>query len=237
MALDPMLFKKFHKPGSDVPVPPRPASPPPAKEPEPEKDIVEVLEEGGFKVAFDIPAREPTVEGRGNAPETQAEIEAQANELAESGYPEEAEVLLVEEPIDSKEVTVFVEPATRQDAGPVFKDRLDMLDSLVSSELGISPYTIDVIRSHVKHIMMDLVTQPELDSILIDRDVHNVLAFIRHVKVDAAEARTVTKVKKETKVKKDSKFRNFDIDFTALSNALTGSSGIPKSLTDLSKLK
>jgi len=208
-----------------------------------ERDIVEVLKEGGFEIAFDIPAREPTVEGGGSAPETRTELEAQANELAESGYIDEAETLLAqdkpaEEPImDSKEVTVFVEPKVHEAAGPVFKDRLELLDSLVSSELGISPYTIDVIRGHVKQIMMDLVTQPELDAILIDRDVHNVLAFIRYVKTDAIESREKVAVKKETKKAKDSKFRSFDLDLTALGNALSKGAGLPLSLTDLSKFK
>lgn len=233
MALDPMLFKRFHKPGSDVAVPPRPASPPPAKE----KGIVDVIKEAGFEIAFDIPAKEPTVEGGGSAPETHAEQQDVVDDTTQEEVPEVEPK--VEEPIDSKEVAIFVQP--KEDAGPAFKATLDKLDALVQSELGISPYTIDVIRGHVKQIMLDLVTQPELDSILIDRDVHNVLAFIRHVKVDAVEARESTKTKKVAKAAKDSKFKNFDLDLTALSAALGGdgggNNGLPKSLEDLSKLK
>lgn len=251
MALDPILFKKFHKPGSDVPVPPKAANPPPSKPKveKPtveEKDIVEIIEEAGFKVAFDIPAGEidlpaekqwtgiaqSEVEARGHAAETQAESQDEVDVEADE------EIAALEAPIESKEITVFEAPAAaHEDAGPVFKDRLQLLDNLVSSELGISPYTVDVIRSHVKQIMMDLVTQPELDAILIDRDVHNVLAFIRYVKVDAAEAREVVKVKKTAKATKDSKFRSFDLDLTALGNAISKGQGLPLSLEDLSKFK
>jgi hypothetical protein len=113
-----------------------------------------------------------------------------------------------------------------------FKERLDELDRLCMSELGLSPYTIDTVRGHVKVIMTDLLQQPELDSILIDRDVHNVMKFIRYVKEDAQASKESITAKRETKAKKTSK--------TGMMLSILDklpAMDIPSSIEDFSKLK
>lgn len=93
-----------------------------------------------------------------------------------------------------------------------FKDRLDELDRLCMSEFGVSKLTVDAIRGHVMVIMKTLQTEPELDNILIDRDVHNILTFIRFVKNEAVASRESTQAKKETKAKKALKLGGFTMD-------------------------
>jgi len=112
------------------------------------------------------------------------------------------------------------------------KSRLDSLDAIISSELGISTLTLDAIRAHVMEIMVTLKGQPELDSILIDRDVHNVLAFIRNVRVDAIESRAATKVKAAKAVAKKGSLSGLVLpSFTGLD------SPIPPNLEGMAKLK
>lgn len=97
-----------------------------------------------------------------------------------------------------------------------FKKLLDDLDAIVSSELGIQKLTIDTTRQHVKQIMLDLVTQPELDAFIIDRDVHNILSFIRFVKDDAVVVKVEQKERKakttEKQKKINAKFGDFKLD-------------------------
>lgn len=82
------------------------------------------------------------------------------------------------------------------------KSRLDELDRLIQRDNGISAFTFDAIRSHVKTIMIQMKEEPELDALLIDRDVRNILRFIRHIKVDALADQTKKVEKATTKAKK-----------------------------------
>lgn len=116
------------------------------------------------------------------------------------------------------------------DAGPKegmgFQDMLNTLDGLIVKESGINSFNIDLVRGYVRQIMTDLKTSPDLDALLIDRDVHNVLAFIQHVKNDAIAAKVTKKEKKEAKAKKG---RLVGLKF--------GASDLPSGLADLAKLK
>lgn len=115
----------------------------------------------------------------------------------------------------------------------LFKQNLDQLDELIKAEHGLSAFNIDMVRGYVKQIMVDLQMQPDLDAILIDRDVHNVLMFIRHVKDQAVESRTATATKKATKVAKAGRLGDFK--FAPLD--LGGGMIAPPDLTGLGKIK
>lgn len=84
-----------------------------------------------------------------------------------------------------------------------FKIILDNLDKAMSTQFGVDMVTIDTIRGFIKEVFQDLQREPELDALLIDRDVHNIIKFIRSVKGMAIEAQVEKKVK--TKVKTDKK--------------------------------
>lgn len=110
--------------------------------------------------------------------------------------------------------------------GMGFQEMLDTLDNLIVKESGINSFNIDLVRGFVRQIMTDLKTTPEYDAMLIDRDVHNVLAFIQHVKNDAVTVKVTKKEKKEVKAKKG---RIVGLKF--------GASDLPSGLADLAKLK
>lgn len=112
-------------------------------------------------------------------------------------------------------------------------ERLDELDRLIMRDNGISAFTLDAIRGHVKIIMIQLKEEPELDAILIDRDIHNVLSFIRHVRVDAMAAQTV-KAEKATVKSRKGGVGKIKFDMTKALGSLDGDLG---NLQNLGKLK
>lgn len=91
-----------------------------------------------------------------------------------------------------------------------FKAMLDHFDSLINKDTGIDQYNIDFCREYVKKIYLDLRQQPELEGLMIDRDVRNVIMFIRATKSRAIEAGEVKKVKaeKKAKIKPSARFGN-----------------------------
>lgn len=102
-----------------------------------------------------------------------------------------------------------------------FQDLLNRFDSLLERDNGVSMMNIDLCRSYVKRIMVDLKEHPEYDGLIIDRDVHNVIKFIRSIKESAAQTVIEKKAKAEktaaTKAAKKNRFgdlSNVNLDFT-----------------------
>lgn len=63
--------------------------------------------------------------------------------------------------------------------GPdMISERLARLDRL-ANEIGISQINIDAARGYLKEVMVELKVHPEYESILIDKDVHNIMKFVR----------------------------------------------------------
>ena len=149
-----------------------------------------------------VPANkeEPAVDVEEESEEAEREEDSIVEDLGDVAGAEDS-------PVAQQESTELVKTI---DASPEisgeflgsFQERLDLLDSLIQADLKISKFSFDSVRMHVRQIMIDLKEQPELDSCLIDRDVHNILRFIRTVKDTALETHVVKKVKKETKAKK-----------------------------------
>src|SRR5690606_40432430 len=59
-----------------------------------------------------------------------------------------------------------------------------------------SDLKIDTVRSYVRVIFQELKENPELDSILIDKDIRNVMMFIRETRETALATQNQTKEKK-----------------------------------------
>lgn len=126
-----------------------------------------------------------------------AQAAAEAVAATEPQMPETMQELATIQTFDSTE-----RPATTDEKQRVFKDKMEALDALISADNGINQFTIDDIRRYVKEIMVTLHREPELDAILIDRDVHNILRFIRFVKDQAFDGATATQEKRVVRVKK-----------------------------------
>lgn len=130
--------------------------------------------------------------------------------------------------LHAQQVSTPTQVEGTEDKTPLsFKDRLDRLDELIAQDFGISIITVDLVREHVKHLMIQLKDEPELDSILIDRDVHNILTFIRFVKDQAIGAQEVSKAKREKKERaKKGGLSGFDLDLSALPSDLKALGGM-----------
>lgn len=149
------------------------------------------------------PPRESTSRAmKPSLPTDQPAYESKQEPTADEAPQGEAEKSALTRLHDAEKAPATIEVEVPEDKPLSFKDRLDELDRLIQLDTGITAFTIDTVRSHVKQIMVDLKEQPELDSILIDRDVHNILLFIRTVKEKAVIVREDTKEKKVKKSKK-----------------------------------
>jgi hypothetical protein len=62
---------------------------------------------------------------------------------------------------------------------------LDEVDSLMTKDVGINTITLGVIRNKIESVMVSLRDNPEWDSIMLDKDVHNVIRFLRSVRGEA----------------------------------------------------
>lgn len=113
-----------------------------------------------------------------------------------------------------------------------FQDVLDNLDGLMKKDQGEIDFHLGHIRNYVQRIMVDLRTNPEYDGLIIDRDVHNIMAFLQRTK-SQAEITIGNKVEKAAKrAAKPKGSARFDIDLGSLDLGAEQ----PKSLSDLSNL-
>jgi hypothetical protein len=82
------------------------------------------------------------------------------------------------------------------------KELCQRFDDMIVRDGGIGLINIDLGRAYVKKIMVMLKENPEFDGMIIDRDVHNVMAFVRKTREAAIDTINV-KVEKATKAAKN----------------------------------
>lgn len=96
-----------------------------------------------------------------------------------------------------------------------FADILKRFDELLHRDHGlnadpsIDDFNIDTCRNYIKRIYTELQTQPELEGLMVTRDVANVISFIRSIRGRAEEAgvkKTVKAVAKKGEVAKKNRF-------------------------------
>ncbi|KAK0039441.1 hypothetical protein Bpfe_031118 [Biomphalaria pfeifferi] len=86
------------------------------------------------------------------------------------------------------------------DDGKDVRNLLDAIDSTIESfQDKLAGPGLITLRNYVQSLMVTLKQHPEFDSILIDKDVHNVMRFIRAVRGEALAARDIKEVKREVK--------------------------------------
>ena len=93
-----------------------------------------------------------------------------------------------------------------------FKELLDSFDAAMVRDKGITDFNLDLSRAYVKRIMVDLKENPEFDGLMIDRDVHNIMTFIRAVHERARIGVVEKKEKAATKTKKVPASKRFNLD-------------------------
>lgn len=98
-----------------------------------------------------------------------------------------------------------------------FKARLDAFDAMIMAEAGINQQQLDAARNHVATIMVELKENPEYDGMLIDRDVHNIMLYVRaSASFTKSEFVLVNEKKTKAAVKKSNSKINTTFDLSLL---------------------
>lgn len=102
------------------------------------------------------------------------------------------------------------------------RELCDRLDAMIGDKAApdLQGPSLIEIRNYVQTLMITLKSRPEFDSVIIDKDVRNVMKFIRATRQEALELRDIKTVKKATRsVKKEStakKAKGFESAFNAI---------------------
>lgn len=113
-----------------------------------------------------------------------------------------------------------------------FEDVLKKFDELMIRDQGVNDLNVGHLRDYVKRIFVDLKENPEYDGLIVDRDVHNVIKFMRAVKGQAQEL-AVDKKAKAAKKEASSAKKN---RFAAIAGNLDIGGQMPKTIQDMSQL-
>jgi len=104
--------------------------------------------------------------------------------------------------VESGDSTALAVPDSTLSAAELFKLRLASLAALCETESGITPLVHDTVKAHVAGIMTDLRDNPEMRGLLLDGDMHNIMAFvqssttIQQTKIEKTDKKRATASKK-----------------------------------------
>lgn len=98
------------------------------------------------------------------------------------------------------------------------RELCDRFDEMMARDQGIDVMNLGLARAYVKKIMVMLKENPEFDGMIIDKDVHNIMAFVRSTREQAVQTINVKAAKAEksaaTKASKKNRFGSIEaIDF------------------------
>lgn len=110
-----------------------------------------------------------------------------------------------------------------------FRELLDSFDKFFAADTGISEFNLQPARDFVERIFQDLRVDPSLDGLMLDKDVANVIEWVRKVKGEALAA-GVNKKEKAQKAKEKTKPKD---RFGELGGSLNMAI-LPDSLKDMS---
>lgn len=126
----------------------------------------------------------------------------------------------------SKESTALARARQAVIKGPEdFKKVANALDELIGQDEGIDMLTLSAARSYVKVLATSINENPELDSLMLARDVRNVIRTMRTLQAQAEAAQEVKlekRVKRASKKKSSAKADKFaKVDIGALAASFT----------------
>lgn len=78
----------------------------------------------------------------------------------------------------------------------------DKIDSLIVGDAMVSGPSLAILRNSVMTLMMTLKSRPEFDSVIIDKDIHNVMKWIRSTRQESLDLREIKTTKKAVKAAK-----------------------------------
>lgn len=154
-------------------------------------------------------AQEQPESAKANAP-TPEELESELDETEESKNLSTGATAATEDSLIV--IPNAIESVETVDGPANFKQHLDDLDALVVAGNGISSVTLDNARIHVMTISKELVSHPEYDGIMIDRDLHNVMMFVRASRASSGESFTAKQQKKQVAESKKKAVSKINLD-------------------------
>lgn len=104
-----------------------------------------------------------------------------------------------------KNLNVKAEQRTKQlilQSGEDVRTVCDKLDAAIESNPKLVGPSLIEVRGYVQRLMVTLKERPEFDSFVIDKDVRNIMRFIRSTREEALSMREVKTVKKATRAAK-----------------------------------
>lgn len=197
---------------------PKPApSPDPAPEPEPEPAPVPVPTPAVVRNPFESltgPLSEPTptanATANGGAQDVQESAIAAGSLEALAAADTDSMML---EPVHKRQnsliVQAILDDKTRMlQSESEVRDLCDEIDGLIEGQRSIQGPNLIYLRTYVERLMITLKKVPEYESVLIAKDIRNIMSFIRSTREAALELREVKTEKKAIReVKANAKIR------------------------------
>lgn len=112
--------------------------------------------------------------------------------------------------------------------------KLDRLDKMIIANSGIDQMSVDTARKYVQDIMIELKTHPEYMGVLVDKDIHNVMTFVRESMNLAQKTFQEVANKRQTKAIKDSKKPQTKFDLSGLGDMSLDGPAVSKQQKQLS---
>jgi hypothetical protein len=163
----------------------------------------------------------PTAGGQTEPLESESKYDMVTNDLRELASINTESL----EPQDERESNLNVEAKkfgqrlVLSEEGSV-RQLCDRIDSLIEGNDALAGPALIETRNYVQQLMITLKSRPEFDSVLIDKDVRNVMKFIRATRHETLELREIKTVKKATraanKEKKQSSLSGMEAAFNKI---------------------
>jgi hypothetical protein len=220
MDLSKLGLKPFKKDESNASTPTQSAV-----EPAPAPASAAKLESTPGVSAFKIKIGLPTVTApSAPAPVGESTKEIDVFDLAKAGAPEPPVPTVIE--VDEVEIESSPEG---------MRAKLDRLDRLIIAGSGVDQTSIDTARNYVQDIMIELKTHPEYSGVLVDKDVHNVMSFVR-ASMNLAQKTFTEVANKRTAKEMKPKKTNTKFDFTGLGDPSLEAPAVSKATKQLNQV-
>lgn len=124
-----------------------------------------------------------------------------------------------------------VEARTEQlilESGKSVRELCDQVDHVMAEDKQLSMADYATIRGYVMQLMITLKSRPEFESLLIDKDVRNVMRFLRATREEAMALRDVKTEKKATRGVKKERTTKIGSDMKDAFNEVFGAIGLLK---------
>jgi hypothetical protein len=104
-----------------------------------------------------------------------------------------------------KTINVKAEALTKAgvlNSGESVRELCDKIDAMIAADQMVAGPSLATLRNYVMTLMMTLKSKPEYDSVIIDKDIRNVMTFIRSTRQESLDLREIKTTKKAVRAAK-----------------------------------